>query len=677
MNTKSTNEKDSDLRQNEECGCHEHMHRCGCHEHHHEHHNEHGCGCHEHHHEHHGHGSWGVVRIILAAVLLLVAWLIQRQFGFAVWQALLLYLVPYLIVSYDVIGEALEGIVRLEPFNEHLLMTIATAGAFAIGFLPGAEPQFAEGVFVMLFFQVGELFEHYAEDNSRKSIKHLLDLKPKTAQVERDGKTVEVETNDIRVGETVVLRVGDRVPLDGIVIEGESNLNTMALTGESKPQQVEKGSEILSGTVNMTAVIRMQVKKTAEDSTVQKIIDLVENASEKKSRSESFIHRFAKIYTPIVTISALLLAFVPPLFYISYSEALTVWLYRALTFLVVSCPCALVISVPLSFFGGIGGASKKGILIKGASYMDMLADLDAVVFDKTGTLTEGQFAVTAVHPEEIDEKELLHLAAHVERYSTHPIAVALKNAYPEEQDDCQISEVREVAGHGIIAKVNQKEVAVGNKKLIQTLNVEWHDCHLSGTIAHVAINGRYAGHIVISDKIKADAKTAITELKKAGIQTVMFTGDNNEVAGAVAGELGVDDYKSELLPQDKVIELETLAYSAKRLKTVAFVGDGLNDAPVLMRAHVGIAMGGLGSEAAIEAADVVIMDDRPSKVTLAIKISKRTIGIARQNVVFAIVIKTLVLFFAAIGVATMWMAVFADVGVMVLAVLNSMRTLRN
>ena len=613
-----------------------------------------------------------LIRIILGAVLLAVAALVEHTVQLPVWQMLIIYLVPYLVVGYDVVGEAFEGICHGEVFDEDFLMFVATVGAMCIGFLPGAEPQFAEAVFVMLFFQVGELFEHYAEHRSRRSIRALMDIRPDTANVLRDGKIQTVSPDTIAVGETIIVKPGERVALDGEIVDGTSALNTVALTGESMPRDVRKGDQIVSGCVNISGVLTVKVQKSFGESTASKIINMVENASEKKSKSEAFITRFARVYTPIVVIVALVLAFVPPLFCGGYVESLTTWLYRALTFLVVSCPCALVISIPLSFFGGIGGASRHGILIKGASYIDALSELDTVVFDKTGTLTHGEFCVEAIHPDKISPEQLLHLAAHVERYSTHPIAVSLKQAFGNEADGCKVEDVEEIAGHGVRAMVNGHTVCVGNERMMDSGGAEWHKCHVVGTTVHVSIDGEYAGHIVVADRIKEDAADAIAGLHAMGISnTVMLTGDRKEVGEDVAHRVGIADCHTQLLPADKLGILEQ-----KKNRTLAFVGDGINDAPALARADVGVAMGALGSDAAIEAADVVLMDDKPSKMVTAIRIARRTLGIARQNVWFAIGVKVLVLLLAAVGLATMWMAVFADVGVMVLAVLNAMRTLR-
>ena len=617
-----------------------------------------------------------LLRIILTAVLLVGAVIIEKTLNLEVWQLLLVYLVPFLLIGYDTIGEAVEGIMHGEVFDEDFLMCVATVGALLIGFLPGAETEFPEAVFVMLFFQIGELFEHYAEDNSRKSISHLMDIRPDSANVERGGQVVEVSPEQVAVGETIVVKPGEKLPLDGVVVEGETSLNTVALTGESMPRSVKKGDEVVSGCINISGVVRIRVEKSFGESTVSRILDLVEHASGNKSKSETFIARFARVYTPIVVYVALALAFIPPFFCDGYMEALPVWVSRALTFLVVSCPCALVISVPLTFFAGIGGASRRGILIKGSNYMDTLAKTATVVFDKTGTLTKGRFEVEAVHPQNFDERELLHLAAHVERYSTHPIAMSLKTAFGNESDGCRVENVEEIAGQGVRALVNGKEVCVGNARMMDAIGAEWHECHRKGTIVHVAADGVYAGHIVVNDVVKDDAQEAVEGLKRRGIRkTVMLTGDHQDVALRVAEAVGIDECHAGLLPADKVDAVEKLIDEKKEGEALAFVGDGINDAPVLARADVGIAMGALGSDAAIEAADVVLMDDKPSKIATAIGIARRTIGIARENVAFAIFIKLLVLVLAAFGVATMWMAVFADVGVTVIAVFNAMRAL--
>ena len=648
------------------------------HMHHHEHEAEHCEHCHHEHEHHHGHehhhhheeGENRLPKILIATVLLAAAVIIEKKTNWATWQYLLLYLVPYLIVGWDTLKEAAEGLLHGEALSEDFLMSLATLGALGIGFMPGAETQFPEAVFVMLFFQLGEWFEEKAEGNSRKSIAHLMDIRPDTAHVERNGQLETVRPEEVKPGEIILIQPGEKVPMDGVVLEGHSSLDTVALTGESVPRSIHEGDEILSGCVNQSGVLRVKTTKAFGESTAAKILELVENAAESKSRSESFITRFAKVYTPIVVVLAVLVAVIPSLI----TGAWSTWIYRALLFLVVSCPCALVISVPLTFFGGLGGASKKGILIKGSNFMDKLSKVQTVVFDKTGTLTEGVFEVTAVHPEEIDQQELLHLAAHVERHSTHPIAMALRNAYPNEADDCSVEGIEETAGQGIVATVNGRKVAVGNNKLMESLGAAWRPCHHQGTLIHVAIDGVYAGHIVISDRIKADAAEGIAALKAAGVsRTVMLTGDQESVAAAVASALKVDEYHAQLLPADKVTQVERLLSQG----TLAFVGDGINDAPVLTRADIGIAMGALGSDAAIEAADVVLMDDKPSKIATAVRIARRTIGIARQNIIFAIGIKVLVLVLATLGLATLWMAVFADVGVTVLAVLNAMRTLKN
>lgn len=619
-----------------------------------------------------------LIRIILTAVLLAGAWLVEHFAALPMWQVLLVYLVPYLVISYDVLGEAVEGIMEGDPFDENFLMSIATIGALLIGFLPGAEPQFIEGVFVMLFFQLGELFEHYAEDKARDSISELMDIRPDVANVERNGVVASVSPEEVKIGETVIVKPGEKIPLDGRVLEGASSLNTVALTGESMPRDISAGMEVISGCVNLSGVLKVQVEKPYSESTAAKIIQLVEEAGDNKSRSESFIRRFARVYTPIVVIAALALAVIPPFFYDSYAPAFGVWLYRALTFLVVSCPCALVISIPLTFFAGIGGASHKGILIKGGNYMDALSKLSTVVFDKTGTLTRGTFDVEAIHPERLSEHELLHLAAHVERYSTHPIALALRMAYANEKDNCTVEDIQETAGQGITATVNNQKVSVGNSRLMATLGVTIPTCKRctshAGTIVHVAIDGEYAGHIVISDQLKADAVKAIESLKQLGVsKAVMLSGDKREVVEQVAEQTKVTEYYAELLPTDKVKHVERLIAEKNAGETIAFVGDGINDAPVLARADVGIAMGALGSDAAIEAADVVLMDDKPSKIALAIELSCRTIFIAKENAWFAIGIKVAVLLLATFGMANMGLAVFADVGVMVLAVLNAMR----
>lgn len=619
-----------------------------------------------------------ITLISVTTVLLVCAVCIEKFCQLPVWQLLVIYLVPYLLIGFGTLKEAAEGIIDGDLFNEDFLMSVATIGALCIGFLPGAETEFPEAVFVMLFFQIGELFEEYAEGKSRDSISHLLAIRPDVANVERDGQVSEVSPEDVAIGEIIVVKPGERVPIDGKVIEGETSLDTAALTGESLPRDISVGDSIMSGCINLSGVVRVKTTKAFGESTVSKIIDLVESADKNKSRSESFITKFARVYTPVVVIAALILAFIPPVFAgAGFVDSFPVWLHRALIFLVVSCPCALVISVPLSFFGGLGAASKRGVLIKGSNFVDALARLGVVVFDKTGTLTYGKFEVEAVHPTDFDERELLHLAAHVEHFSTHPIGAALRSAFPAEAaDGCEVANVEEIAGRGVRAEVAGRTVCVGNSKMMDDLGVEWHDCHLAGTIVHVAVDGKYAGHIVISDVVKNDSAEAIRSLKKLGVdRTVMLTGDREAVGKEVAEKLGLDEYHAGLLPADKVAQVERLISEKPAGKVLAFVGDGINDAPVLKRADVGIAMGGLGSDAAIEAADVVLMDDKPSKIAVAVRIARRTIRIARQNVWFAIGVKVSILALAAAGLGTMWMAVFADVGVTVLAVFNAMRAL--
>ena len=643
------------------------------------HHHEHG-HAHEHHHHHEHGGMRGKIwLLVITALLLVAAVLIEKNCGLETWQLLLVYLVPYLLVGRETLGEAWEGVRRGDVFNEHFLMSVATVGALCIGFMPEADTEFPEAVFVMLFFQVGELFEGYAEGKSRDSIKHLMEIRPDVANVMRGGELLTVSPEEVKTGEEIVVKPGEKVPLDGTIIEGTSALNTVALTGESLPRDIGEGDDVMSGCVNLSGVIHVRVTKSFGESTVSKIIHLVESADERKSKSESFITRFARVYTPIVVIGALLLAVLPPLFTAgSFMDVFPTWLERALVFLVVSCPCALVISVPLTFFGGLGGASRKGILVKGSSYMDTLAKIGTVVFDKTGTLTHGGFAVTAVHPDDFNERELLHLAAHVEHFSTHPIGEALRAAFPNEATDgCRLTDVEEIAGHGIKACVEGREVCVGNTKMMDKVGARWHDCHHVGTIIHVAVDGKYAGHIVINDKVKEDSASAISELKRLGVErAVMLSGDREAVAKSVAGQVGIDEFHAELLPADKVEYVRRMIDQEAQGKSLAFVGDGINDAPVLKLADVGIAMGGLGSDAAIEAADVVLMDDKPTKVATAIRIARRTIGIAHQNVWFAIGVKVAVLALATVGLGTMWMAVFADVGVTVLAVFNAMRALQ-
>lgn len=617
-----------------------------------------------------------IARIVCSAVLLGIAYAVEHAFDLQLWQALLLYLLPYAVAGYDVVLEAWESITEGECFNEDLLMTIATVGALLIGFVPNGSPMFDEAVFVMLFFQVGEVFEHLASDNSKKSIAKLMDIRPDSATVERDGQLLTISPEEIKLGEIIVVKPGDRVPVDAEIVEGSTSLDTVALTGESVPRDATVGDNIISGCVNLSGVVRARVTHLFEDSTASRIIKLVESSNQNKSKSESFIRRFSRVYTPAVVYSAIALAFLPPLLSGDFVANASTWVVRALTFLIASCPCALVVSVPLAFFGGIGAASKEGVLIKGSAYIDMLSTLDTVAFDKTGTLTEGVFEVLAVHSQTIGEKDLLHLASHVEMHSTHPIAAALRAAYPSEDDDCVITDIKEIAGQGICANVNGKSVAVGNCALMEGVGASWKACENHGTIIHVAVDGTYMGHIVISDRERADAPAAIASLKNVGVsKVVMLTGDKRDVAEEIAAQMGITEVRAELLPQDKVSAVEGLLAQKTAGKSLAFVGDGINDAPVLARADVGVAMGVLGSDAAIEAADVVLMDDKLSKLSKAVKIARHTLGIAKQNIVFAIGVKVAVLILAAFGLAPMWLAVFGDIGVMVLAVLNSTRAL--
>ena len=607
-----------------------------------------------------------LIRIFCSFVLLVAAAIVEKLLPDALpqWGWLLVFLAPYLLIGYDVLKEAVESIFHGQMLDEHFLMMVATVGALCVG-------ELEEAVAVMLFYQVGELFQSYAVGKSRKSISALMDIRPDYANIERDGKLEQVDPEEIQVGDIIVVKAGEKVPLDGVVIEGKTTLNTAALTGESLPRDAAEGDEIISGCVNISGLIRVRVTKPFSESTVSRILELVENASNKKTRTERFITRFARIYTPAVVGAAVLLAIVPPLvLHGNWSD----WIYRALTFLVVSCPCALVISVPLSFFGGIGGASSKGILVKGSNYIEALAHCETVVFDKTGTLTEGSFQVTAVHPDAVDEKELLRLAAAAESYSDHPISLSLKAACHDSIDSELVTNVHEIAGKGVQAEFEGHTLSVGNGKLMESLGIEEHKCHKVGTIVHVAMDGKY---LVISDVIKPDAAKAIADLKACGVQrTVMLTGDRREVAQNVAQQLKLDDVKAELMPQGKVEAVEELLKAKNPKSTLAFVGDGINDAPVLSRADIGIAMGALGSDAAIEAADVVLMDDQPSKIAEAIRISRKTMGIAMQNIVFALAVKAVVLAVTAFGAGNMWWAVFADVGVSVIAILNAMRALR-
>ena len=595
----------------------------------------------------------------------------------ALYLEFVLFLIPYLIAGYDVLLKAARNIGNGQVFDENFLMTIATVGAFALVLFPDSQPHMAEGAAVMLFYQVGELFQGYAVGKSRQSIADMMDIAPDFANVMRDGELVQVDPYEIGVGDEIVVKPGERVPLDGTIVEGSTQLDTAALTGESVPRHVEEGAEVISGCVNMTGKITVKVSKPFEQSTVSRILELVESASEKKAQTENFITRFARYYTPIVTIGALVLAVLPPLL---FGQSWSDWIERGLTFLVVSCPCALVISVPLSFFGGIGGASRLGILVKGGNYLEALSHTETVVFDKTGTLTNGSFNVVAVHPDaaaEVDPDLILSIAAHAEAYSDHPIAVSVKEAFTGEIDQSRIADVREEGGHGVRAVVDERVVLVGNDKLMREEGIAYHDCELTGTILHVSIDGKYAGHIIIADVVKEDAAECIKRLHAAGVKkTVMLTGDRAEVAKAVAEKLGLDEYHGKLLPEDKVNQVERLLGETSEKGKLAFVGDGINDAPVLTRADIGIAMGAMGSDAAIEAADIVLMDDKPSKIASAIRIARKTMRIVWQNIVFALCVKFAVLVLAAVGLATMWLAVFADVGVAILAILNAMRCMR-
>lgn len=595
----------------------------------------------------------------------------------ALYLEFVLFLIPYLIAGYDVLLKAARNIGNGQVFDENFLMTIATVGAFALVLFPDSQPHMAEGAAVMLFYQVGELFQGYAVGKSRQSIADMMDIAPDFANVMRDGKLVQVDPYEIGVGDEIVVKPGERVPLDGTIVEGSTQLDTAALTGESVPRHVEEGAEVISGCVNMTGKITVKVSKPFVQSTVSRILELVESASEKKAQTENFITRFARYYTPIVTIGALVLAVLPPLL---FGQSWSDWIERGLTFLVVSCPCALVISVPLSFFGGIGGASRLGILVKGGNYLEALSHTETVVFDKTGTLTNGSFNVVAVHPDaaaEVNPDLILSIAAHAEAYSDHPIAVSVKEAFTGEIDQSRIADVREEGGHGVRAVVDERVVLVGNDKLMREEGIAYHDCELTGTILHVSIDGKYAGHIIIADVVKEDAAECIKRLHAAGVKkTVMLTGDRAEVAKAVAEKLGLDEYHGKLLPEDKVNQVERLFGETSEKGKLAFVGDGINDAPVLTRADIGIAMGAMGSDAAIEAADIVLMDDKPSKIASAIRIARKTMRIVWQNIVFALGVKFAVLVLAAVGLATMWLAVFADVGVAILAILNAMRCMR-
>ena len=601
-------------------------------------------------------------RILFSAALLAAAALLPLN-G---WARLAVFLLPYAVIGWDVLWRAVRNIARGQVFDENFLMALATVGAFCVG-------EYPEAVFVMLFYQVGELFQSYAVAQSRKSIASLMDIRPDYANIEQDGALIQVAPEEVAVGSAIVIKAGERIPLDGVVLEGSSTVDTAALTGESLPREVQSGDDVISGCVNLSGVLTVQVTRPFAESTVSKILDLVENSSSKKAKAEHFITKFARYYTPAVVLAAVALAFLPPLFTaISWTDSIT----RALNFLVVSCPCALVISVPLSFFGGIGGASRDGILVKGGNYLEVLARAEIVVFDKTGTLTKGVFNVTAIHPDDIPEARLLELAALAECYSDHPISRSLKEAYGKDIDASRVSGVEELSGRGVKAVVDGRPVCAGNDKLMEELGVKWHPCHRVGTTVHVAVDGIYAGHIVISDEVKEDAKAAVAALKALGVRkTVMLTGDAKAVGEAVAADLGLDEVHTQLLPADKVDRVESLLKQVSSKGALAFVGDGINDAPVLSRADIGIAMGGLGSDAAIEAADVVLMDDKPSKLSDAISIARRTLSIVRQNIFFALAVKALVLVLSAVGLATMWEAVFADVGVSVIAILNAMRAL--
>ena len=608
-----------------------------------------------------------LIRILIAAGLLIALNFVDIS-GIGKF---FLYLVPYLIVGYDIVLKALHGLKNLRAFDESLLMTIATVGAFALAIYEDGD--YTEAIAVMLFYQIGEWFQSYAVGRSRKNISELMDIRPDYANVETDGGLEQVDPDDVEVGTVIVVQPGEKIPIDGVVVEGTSTLNTVALTGESLPREVSIGSEVISGCINLNGVLKIRTTKEFGESTATKILELVEDASSRKSRSEDFIAKFARIYTPVVVICAAALAIVPPLIVGNFET----WLYRALIFLVISCPCALVISIPLSFFAGIGGASRDGILIKGSNFLETLANVKTVVMDKTGTLTRGNFEVDAVHSKNLnfDAEKLLHLAAHVERYSTHPIANSLRKAYPNEHDDCTVEGIEEIAGRGIRAKINGQIVSVGNEKFMDDIGAAWKACTKVGTVIHVAVDGKYAGHVVISDAVKPHAKESVAEMIRAGVEKIfMLTGDSEKIAAKVANELGIKNYRSELLPADKVAEFEKIL-AAQVTGKVAFVGDGINDAPVLSRADVGIAMGALGSDAAIEAADVVLMDDDPMKISRAIKISRKCLAIVKQNIIFAIGVKFACLILGAAGLANMWAAIFADVGVMILAVLNAMRTL--
>ena len=620
-----------------------------------------------------------LIRILLASAMLVVLSLLPVK-GIG---RLFLYLIPYFVVGYDILQKAVRGIYHRQAFDEALLMSVATIGALALAVydgLHGGEANYTEAIAVMLFYQIGEWFQSYAVGKSRRNISALMDIRPDYANVERaDGTLFRVDPDEVEVGDTIIIQPGEKIPIDGVVKVGASTLNTAALTGESAPREVAPGDEVISGCVNLNGVLRVETTKRFEESTASKILELMEEASSRKSHSENFIAKFARIYTPIVVVSAVALAILPGLVRLLFGESphWGTWIYRALTFLVISCPCALVISIPLSFFAGIGAASKIGVLVKGSVYLETLSKARTMVFDKTGTLTRGVFKVTAIHPAEMKERELLHLAAHVERYSRHPIAESLRAAYPEERDNCTVEEVEEIAGRGVRALVNGKTICVGNAKFMEEIGAGYKNCHHAGTILHVAIEGRYAGHIVISDVVKDHAVSALQSLKNCGIdRMVMLTGDSEAVASQVARELGIKEFHADLLPADKVLQVEALMDKTEgRNRKLVFVGDGINDAPVLSRADIGIAMGAMGSDAAVEAADVVLMDDDPNRIAMAIRLSRRCLRIVKENILLAIGIKLACLFLGAIGIANMWFAIFADVGVMIIAVLNAIRCL--
>ncbi len=673
--------------EHESCGCHKHKHEhesCGCHKHEH----SHNCSCHHEHEHHHERGGCGchhheesvktsVLRIITATLLLVCAIIADHTLDCALWIKLLLFVPAYLVAGYDVLLQSGKNILRGEIFDENLLMSIATLGALTIGFIPDTEAQFPEAVFVMIFYKTGVLFEQIAEGKSRRAISALMDIRPDIAFVERDGEIISVDPNEVEVGEIIIVRPGDKIPLDGIVVEGAAALDTAALTGESAPRDVEIDDVVLSGCVDLSGVLRIRATKHFGESTASKILELVQNAGQRKAKSERFIHRFAKWYTPAVVIAAIALCVLPPLIMGDFKAEFPTWFARGLTFLVVSCPCALVISVPLTFFGGIGGASRHGILIKGGNYIEALSKADTVVLDKTGTLTEGKFTVTEIHAEDGDKKQLLRLVAHAEHFSSHPIAVSLRDAYGKLTDPTLVCDVTEQRGRGISATVEGKCIEIGNERLLGERGIAAPDAARRGTLLCVLIDGKYAGYILVSDVIKQGSEQALRSLEKMGVKNiVMLTGDRRCVAKTVAADLAIKHYHAELLPADKVEQTEQLKKAKKRGSTLIFAGDGINDAPVLAAADIGIAMGAMGSDAAVEAADVVIMDDDPQSIARAISISRRTVAIAKQNIIFAIAVKLAVLILAAFGATPMWLAVFSDVGVMVIAVLNAMRGMK-